>query len=339
MAPTNSFCLLTYDELKQLPPTKILDSTHLVERGFNVIFGPSGTYKSFYILGLALRAAQTEPVVFVAAEGSGGLARRIEAWCGYYKLPPGHVSFICSEVNLMDAAKVGEFVVAVKKTMPRTALVILDTYARCIPGGDENSSKDCGIAIRHCAHIQRRLDTAVVLIHHTNRAERGERGSGALRGAADSMIEVSHREDGLIQFDCSKMKDEEPWESEFYGFSPYGTSGILLPSADLPSTIALSQREMKVLEFLSLDVFEKCGAETRRIVGGTKIAESSIYRVLSGLKRNSHIFQDTKGDPYSITEEGKRVLNLALSKSLAPPKLKENNDLSDELSNSQVTIN
>lgn len=299
------------DDLTLLPPIEFLADTHLVAKGLNILYGPSGAFKTFYEVHLALTIAQIAPVLYVAAEGVGGLNSRVAAWCEYHSATRGQLHFITHEINLLDTEAVDRFIQAAK-ALKGLALVIFDTYARCIPGGDENSAKDTGRAIQSCAKIQRTLNTAVSLVHHTNRAERGERGSGAMRGAADVMIEMGNG-DGLIRVDCSKEKDGEPWPTEFYRFVPVSTSGILEFANCVEASSKLTQIQIRILEFLSLEVFTEAGATSRQIADSLNIAIGTIYRVLSELKRNSHILQDTKGDPYRISAVGKAALYQALS--------------------------
>jgi hypothetical protein len=305
-------------DLKKLPPMQMLGSTHLVAGGLNVAYGPSGAFKSFYILGLALEIAQLGVVIYVAAEGSSGLSKRAEALCAYKQSGYGDLYFICQEVSLLETASVTDLIATLKKSFTKIDLVIFDTYARCIPGGDENSAKDSGLAIRNCARIQRLLKTAIVLVHHSNRAERGERGSGALRGGADSMIEVSHQ-NGIIKVECSKMKDAEPWPPEYYRFKQVGDSGLLLPAGEVDVPIELTQKEAKILELLSFHIFEKCGATSRQIAEALDIRGTTLYRILSNLKVADYIRQDTKGDPFIITDSGRETLKLAMVN--APPEL------------------
>jgi ABC-type iron transport system FetAB ATPase subunit len=102
MATNHPLRFIKACDLKNLPVAQLLGRSHFVAGGLNVVFGPSGSYKSFYVLGLALEIAQNEGVVYVAAEGSSGLAARVDAWVGYRKLKEGFLTFICEEVNLLD---------------------------------------------------------------------------------------------------------------------------------------------------------------------------------------------------------------------------------------------
>ena len=303
----NEFELIKADDLRLLPPAKLLGKTHLVEEGFNVVFGPSGSFKSFYMLDVALNIAQIDSVVYVAAEGIRGFQSRVEAWCEYYKLTAGHLHFIKEEVNLMDATAISRLVTTLKKLKIPMRLIILDTYARCMVGGDENSAKDAGLVIRHCATIQRTFKSAVAVVHHANRAETGERGSGALRGAADAMIEVSLI-DEVIKVECSKMKDWENWPTEFYRFTPVAQSGVLLLSDENVRSTTLAGKKLKLLEALSMGVFDQSGASVAQLVDHTAVSRTVIYTLLSELKEDGLIWQEKKGNPFHISDKGATAL-------------------------------
>lgn len=297
--------ILELSELKTIKPPEPIPGTPLISRGFNVIYGPSGHFKSFYLLHQALTIAETAQVVYIAAEGSAGFDWRIDAWCKYYKKerPEGRLRFIAQEVNLLDPADVAATVKAIQAKTKRATLIAIDTYARCLVGGDENGAKDPGIAIYQCALIQRAFDCAVALAHHTNAGGARERGSTALRGAADTMIEVSN-DDGLIRVKCDKLKDDKAWPHRFYKFVEVKPSGVLVET-EQTSGANLSQRDLDVLEFLSLEAFEDCGARSNQIAKALSIPETSLYRVLSKLERYSHISHGSKGDPFRVTELGK----------------------------------
>ena len=299
--------LISVKALKSLPAAQMFKDTHLVRRGLNVIFGPSGSYKTFYALGLALQIAQTDGVVYIAAEGSSGLAKRVDAWCEHYKLGGGSLYFICEEINLLDDKAVEQLTGILKGRTPAIRLVVFDTYARCLVGGDENSAKDAGRAIFYCSKIQQELSCSTLLIHHTNKAETSERGSGALRGGADSMIEVSAHDDA-VRIECSKIKDWEAWPSENLRFKQQGDSGLLLPSNQVAAPTGLGTLETKVLDALTYSIFKECGATARQLKDITGIGNTQLYRVLSSLKTASFIHQSKRGDPYFIGSLGEYAL-------------------------------
>lgn len=307
--------LIRADKLHELPATEILSGTRFVARGLNVVFGASGAYKSFYVLDAALRTAQTLPVAYIAAEGAGGLSARVSAWCKYRNSPPGDLHFVCEEVNLRDPTAVTRLGQALNPVKPK--LIVIDTLARCMIGGDENSAKDVGLAIYGCSSLQRAFASSLCLIHHTNKADRGERGSGALRGAADLMIEVVAMGDGVIRVTCSKTKDAEPWEPEDLMFRKIDTSGLLVPATDFDTiAINLTSTEKSIMEFLALSVFETAGAQVQQVVNALNISERHVYRLLSGLKNKGLADNVSKRQPMSLTEVGREMLRTFADKHL-----------------------
>jgi predicted transcriptional regulator len=267
------------------------------------------------VLGKALQIAQTLPVVYVAAEGSHGLHARVSAWCQHYRLSPGDLHFLCNEVNLRDETAVRTLAQATAKIKP--GFIVIDTLARCMLGGDENSAKDVGMAIHGCFLLQQAFSASVCIVHHNNRADRGERGSGALRGAADTMIEVVTGGDGLIRISCSKTKDTEPWETEDLVFRPVADSGVLISASNLETiAINLTPIEKQIMEFLALSVFETAGAQIEQVVKALNISERHVYRLLSGLKNKGLARNVSKRLPMLLTDIGRDLLSTFADKSL-----------------------
>lgn len=331
--------LIHASELHTLPPCELLPDTHLVARGFNVVFGPSGSYKSFYVLAQALTVAQTQPVVYVAAEGSTGFDNRVKSWCAHNQKEPGELYFICEEVNLLDAGSLTSLIKAIHSKTKKSELLIFDTYARCMIGGDENSARDTGLVIQYCAAIQRKLQTAVCLVHHTNRAERGERGSGALRGGADAMIETSKSDDGVLRVICSKVKDGSDWPDEYYRFWPVDKSGLLLPAHSVPSDRQIGPYSAQILELLAFEIFRKPGAKSQQIKSTLNLSERTVYRALSELKKLCLIRQAAKGDPFCLTDLGRSTLLSLLPESHPLRKSLEEEDIQIELPDCQPLPN
>jgi hypothetical protein len=92
---------------------------------------------------------------------------------------------------------------------PKPALVVLDTFARCFVGGEENSSKDVGEFVDAAAKIQEVTGGAVLILHHTGKGEGDSaRGSSALRASADVMMLLRRTRDAL-RLTNNKQKDAE----------------------------------------------------------------------------------------------------------------------------------
>jgi hypothetical protein len=87
------------------------------------------------------------------------------------------------------------------------ALIIIDTLARAMGGGDENSGQDMGALIRNVDLIRERTGAHVMLIHHSGKdTSRGARGHSSLRAAADTEIELT-RSGEVVMAEAKKQRD------------------------------------------------------------------------------------------------------------------------------------
>jgi hypothetical protein len=321
--------LLHADDLDTLPPTSWLKEGELPANAFVVLYGLSEGGKSFAAINYALELSEDHNVVYVAAEGAGGYAARKNAWCSHHKRGSGSLFFWPYAVNLLNKQELQEFLDAIADL--ERPIVILDTLARCMVGGDENSARDMGLAIDACDTIKRTTGETVMVVHHTGKNGASERGSSALRGAADAMIELQN-DDGLITLSCSKMKDAPHFQPRRYRLLPVGDSCVIVPSEQVIVTrdTPLTERQRKVLEALSFAVFEDTGAKASQL--SEYAPAGTLFRVLSELKRRGLIEQSAKGDPYYITEQGKQALRPV--ESHQPPK----NELSHETAHSKAQL-
>ena len=208
------FASLWGDETETVQPPTYLIKPWLVEDTVTCVFGEPGSFKSFFCLEAALCFASGTPfaghpvkrtsVAYVAAEGQGGIALRVEAWQEKrgVKLRHTDLLLITQPVNLMDAANVSMFIRHLKELEKRHGIhfgvVMLDTYSQCIAGGDENSAAVASLATASMIRMRRELGATVVFVHHTGKDKgRGMRGSDALRGNTDGAIEVERIEGSM----------------------------------------------------------------------------------------------------------------------------------------------
>ncbi|MDO9068993.1 MAG: AAA family ATPase, partial [Deltaproteobacteria bacterium] len=192
-------------------------------RGIGAVYGPSGSAKSFLVLdaGLAVaegarswfgRRVKQRDVVYVCLEGEAGLKKRLNAWVEHHRRPVPPV-FMSTAVpfNLMSPADVQ----ALAASVPKGAIVIIDTLNRAAPTADENSSGDMGEILEGAKTLERLTEGLVVLVAHTGKdVSRGLRGHSSLIAALDFSIEVS-REGDHRRWIARKVKDgqdgEEGW--------------------------------------------------------------------------------------------------------------------------------
>lgn len=306
--------IIPASDLKNLPPIEWIVEGEIPARGITVLFGPSGSGKSFIALDYALRVAQTDPVLYMVGEGEYGYQQRVAAWTKHHNLTEGKLYMVIGAVQFLEDNDFTAFQDAVSAIRPR--LVIVDTLARSMIGSDENSTRDMGMFMQACEDIKRRQDTAIMLVHHTNKGGQLERGSSALRGASDSMIKVFAQDD-LITIESAKTKDSKPFSTRYMQIVPVEVTlhGQAVESAVMieadkvfqgPSD-PLTQHQEKVLRCLSNEMF---GASRQEIADMTAIPYFSLQRILNRLKTLKFVDQSAKTEPYAITDEGRDRLAL-----------------------------
>lgn len=197
----------------------------LEKKSLNMIFGDSGAGKSFVTVDLSCAVAQglnwhghktrQGSVVYIAGEGTQGYASRCQAWSEYHhvNLNEGLLWFSDNAINLSkpeSIKQVSEVIDQINNSAKQPVrLMIVDTLARSMDG-DENSGQDMGELIQKLDYLKDKYQCAIVLVHHTGHQDKHRaRGSTVIKGALDAEFRVSKNKEGIIQFECTKMKEAE----------------------------------------------------------------------------------------------------------------------------------
>lgn len=221
IVPNSDPMLVDINKVALTPPNFLIEDA--VETPCTgMVFGASGSGKSFFVLDLALccatgipwlgKSVKEGPVVLIVGEGRHGIPRRVAAWKSVHgAIPDGR--FMMSQRRVeFDPETVLEMVceingLAAKSEPP--VLIVVDTMARSLPGdADENSARDVMNFLETCDKLQRQYNCVVLLVHHTGHAEGSKnraRGSSAIKGAMDLEILLTGN---VIQWE--KTKDSEP---------------------------------------------------------------------------------------------------------------------------------
>lgn len=191
--------MLSVPELDQIPELSWLVDDLIAEESLVVLFGPTGSYKTFVSVALALsvstgaafagRHTKKGPVVYVCAEGQRGIKWRIRAWLQACQRRDPRLWVVPAAVAFDDQDQVGEFLYDLRSLPEAPSLVVVDTLARTFGEGDESSSRDMNIYLAAAERLIAELGTTVLVIHHSGKKDRADpRGSGALIAAADTVL-------------------------------------------------------------------------------------------------------------------------------------------------------
>lgn len=266
-----------------------------------VIYGAPKSGKTFLATDMGLHVAAGMPwfahrvkaglVIYVASEMGRRAERRVKAWIderlGDEAIAPPF-AIVPQAVNLLDELHVERLVATIEvliATHGKPVLLIVDTLARSMTGGDENSAQDMGRAIAVADRLRDTFNTATVLVHHAGKdVTKGSRGSSALLGAADCYILVESDQAGGHVATVEWSRDGEAGQR--YGFrlrvvdlgvdvdGDVATTCVLIPSAE-----AAAKPVKPVRRDVALDALREAIGEYGETMPGTSTIPKGVKAV------------------------------------------------------------
>ena len=202
-----------------------------------MLYGPTGSYKSFLSLDLALcvatgtrifghRPVRSGKVFYAAMEGRNQLKKgRRRAWRASREFV-GKIDnfFVGPAPRLSMPGEIDQFYAAIRTRCggEAPALIILDTTAKIMVGLNEDKSQEAGQFVQFCDQLVAFFKCSVIAVHHASDKEgaaRQVRGSSAFKAGFDSFIRIDHEKASkLIKVWVEQHKDaeepEHPWTFE-----------------------------------------------------------------------------------------------------------------------------
>jgi len=219
----------------------------LPARGTGMIYGASGSYKSFLILDMALslaygRAGQwgappvRNDVLFLAGEGPVATAKkRWPAWLEWQGIEQreAHRIILKNRVPFYHDTEAWEHVrVDLDQLGARPSLIVIDTLSRLLTGMDENSTKDATMVVSFMEQLAQHYECFVLAIHHTGKDEnKGARGSSVFHANMDTVIATRKRQEGT-ELRVKKQKDADIADEPFYFQVKEVANSIVLEKVD-----------------------------------------------------------------------------------------------------------
>lgn len=166
-----------------------------------VLYGAPGEGKTFVALDMAYHVAagrdwmghrvRPGPALYLAFEGMGGIQDRGEALVRHYGDAEVPLYVHAADFNLREKPGRQALGALIASLPEKPALIVIDTLARALKGGDENSAQDMGAMNDAVGALIASTGACVLLIHHSGKNKaNGARGSSALLGAIDTEIQV-----------------------------------------------------------------------------------------------------------------------------------------------------
>jgi len=291
----------------------------LPANGTGMIYGESGSFKSFLSLDMALCLAFGVPgqwnappvkndVLFLAGEGPVATARkRWPAWMDWQGIEfrSDHRFIIKDRVPFYTDSDAWEHIKAdLGELKAKPALIVIDTLTRLLTGMDENNTKDASIVTNFMEQLARYYECFVLAIHHTGKDQsKGARGSSAFYANMDTVISTKLRQ-GWTELRVKKQKDADVSDEISY-FEPkeFGSSIVLARTGALPeATSGKPQKSrydwasmLEVMKVIASQGGECSDATLVQEIAGTHGIEKDLVR--KQLAKNDELvsLKPTKG--------------------------------------------
>jgi hypothetical protein len=218
------FKLEPFEAIHFEPSKEWLVKSRIPRQGVGALYGAPQSFKSFVAFDGAMRIALgwewmgrktcQAPAVYIAAEGAAGLRKRK---IGFEKAHagrlPANVPFLLIPAAPNFGAEKGDLealIAAVAAARVAPGLIVIDTLAQSLGGGDENGVGMMTF-VANATELANRLKCCVLVVHHSPLAdERRMRGHTSLHGAVDVQILTGRHMRALATtLTIEKMKDEE----------------------------------------------------------------------------------------------------------------------------------
>jgi hypothetical protein len=302
--------------LEDHPPTPQIIEKIIDEASVNVWVGKWGSKKTWSFLSAAVcvisgkqwLGLKTEqcPVLIVDEEsGDRRLALRIkQALAGELITDSPPIYFMSNaQINLLKNPNDQAILISeIYNTGAR--LVFIDALADVMAGGDENTVKDTQPVFVSLRRIAQVTGAAIVVIHHSNRL--GDyRGSSAIPGALDTMLQIDSKEDSdLVVFKSLKIRDGEP--VKFGARAVWLDGQFYMTEAEVLETQPLTKSQQFTLDFFTekgpakfVDLVDFAGdlytENTLRKSIQILINKKTLTRIDGGGQRTEAIYSIRKG--------------------------------------------
>ncbi|HKU65956.1 MAG TPA: AAA family ATPase [Rhizomicrobium sp.] len=195
-------------EQRSAPATNDLITNFLPDDSLYMLYGATGSLKTFVMLDVAYTAAsgtQLWPnsggpnfsasdrlkVVFIAGEGQSDFGRRVEAWKRHHGIVQRLDVLIVPVMPRFDSqTQLKDLVKTVSNKLGYADILIVDTLMEASAGFNISDPSNARDFIMACKYLRRHLLCSICLIHHTGKDHKGHLGAEHLKAAVDIVDKV-----------------------------------------------------------------------------------------------------------------------------------------------------
>src|SRR5260221_6114996 len=187
----NALRFLSDDECDQMEPARGIVGSILFEDSIAFLYAREGRWKTFLALDWCLSCATGRPwlgrpvvtgaVAYIAAEGARNIGKRIRAWKRHHGVSASVPIYVLPQpVQLLDSGQVRALIAQIREQIGTPVLVVIDTLARSMAGGNENDTRDINAVTDAAYMIRAPFSGCLLTLHHTGKEEAaGRRGTSA----------------------------------------------------------------------------------------------------------------------------------------------------------------
>jgi hypothetical protein len=210
------FTLVSFDQIMWTGSGEHLVKDILPLTGLVLIYGKPKSGKSFKAFDLAMHVARgveyrgkrirAGDVVYLAAEGSHGFKKRIEAYRQKHDCDDArfHLCTVRPDLAADAATLIADTYAQLNGVVP--ALIVVDTVNRTL-AGSESKDQDMAAYLRACAMLEDEFQCCICLVHHCGVEVGRPRGHTSLTAAADVQIVVTRDAMGHVVAEIELSKD------------------------------------------------------------------------------------------------------------------------------------
>lgn len=192
---------LSREQILNMPPPTWLIKNLVPDRTIGVLYGASGSLKSFLAFHLAAACATGAPEAFpgypckradafyIAGEDPAGFKVRLAAWEKHFKAEAGNLQLLPGSTFLEQPGEVAKLVQEISEQSLEGSkrLIVVDTLSTNF-AGDENSA-DVGKWLGRCVYLSQQLSAVVLVVHHTGKdRSKGARGHSSIKANTDFVL-------------------------------------------------------------------------------------------------------------------------------------------------------
>lgn len=312
------FRILSDVELETMAEPEPLIEGILFRATLAAIVGPYASYKTFLALDWALsiatgtawqgRRVHRGPVLYVCAEGAGGIRKRLAAWKSANEIVgETGLRVITEPVGITERLNISSLLLQISELEEPPVAIVIDTLARNFRG-NENSQEDMSRFVEGCDRLRNASGATVIVVHHTSWSEsERSRGSTVFPAALDTEVVLVRQGENRVNIKCTKQKDGEEFQEIALEAIAVGSSLVLGTSQCGPPQRTLSRNQQAVLHALHSHSTATEGARFTELKNASGLRDSSFAKSLKDVER--HRYVSRRGGRYRLTALGHDALS------------------------------